>query len=898
MRLPLVALACAALSCATSVKRPPVEPFRYQGHFATYPTGLRLVAFRTSHAKRATVIASYDVGDADDPRGKEGLARLAARLTAVAAPASGGLRLRERLFAAGVIDSAKVGADSTDFQSIVRLARLDEALAIEADRLREPLAGITKEEVAREGEALARELAADQGATEGASVFALAWRGTRYDRAPPTPESVRALTLEDVRSWASQHLVPDRLVLVVSVPEAPSEAVRRVLAAFGALATTGAPDEPRVSPAERPSVAGREPVLWTDMQTRSIPGTKPHLWLAWPLPGMKDGTSASAFAATVVLQQRLWRAREGDLAARVTGVTLTLERGHQGSALLARIELRSAEDAAPVRNALLHSAYDARALDDYAQHVAVRALARRIDVGLWDMEEGPGPEAAWRLRATGEPDPLAAFAREARTQLGRSFEEYYRKWITVERAVSVAVLPGAGGPPTEAPLDEPGAWIPIVRTLGAAAPGATEVRELLDPPRLGEAFQTRLSNGLRVVVLPHGERPIVEARLLVDSDPVGGAGGSLVPSIALAASEKAWTLAGGHTCRASPFLPRREKISFRERGSANALPEMLGRLACWTRRSLDGDRVDAVREGMTSSLARGEATSASMRAGLAISSALYSPEDDPLASAPLAGLKAEPARRWLLEQLRPERSLLVIAGKIMPTKELLADVEARFGGWKRRTSAPGEHASPPLPARRHVLLVDVPGAELATVAVAYRLPLRKGSDEAGLLAVQHDVGTRLVALAGPAGRILIHHGGLPHAPTLSTWATLDARQVPGAIQAALDAVRNLAARPLASVDANLARWLVARWQAFRFDTTSQRIGAVEELFFSDLPLDAWEGLPASIASLTPERIQAAAQAVNVGREQIVVQGDAATLAPALRDAGLSPEVLPAPQPAR
>ena len=417
----------------------------------------------------------------------------------------------------------------------------------------------------------------------------------------------------------------------------------------------------------------------------------------------------------------------------------------------------------------------------------------------------------------------------------------------------------------------------------------------MEPAAFDGAFRTRLANGLQVVVMPHGELPIVEARLLVDADPGEGRGGDLVPVVALALSKKAWTLAESYGCAQSPALVWREKVSFRERGPTARLPEMLDRLACWTRRSLDGDRVDHLREA-AGKAGPSAGLSPSATAWAALRSAIYSPDGELLEGARLHAVQPSSAERWLREQLRPERSLLVLAGKVSPTPELLAQLERRFAAWKAFGPAPREHAPPALPARRRVVLVDVPGAERVTLGVAARLPRRAEADEAATLALAQLLSLRLRAAAGPASDVFMNVGGLAHAPFLSAWATVSAKHAPNAITAALDSLREVSAEPLTSVDANLVRWLVARWQSFRFDTVDGRSEGVEELFFADLPLDAWERLPASIAALTPERIRAAARATAVGREVVVVQGDAATLAPALRDAGLSPEVLPAPRP--
>ena len=86
------------------------------------------------------------------------------------------------------------------------------------------------------------------------------------------------------------------------------------------------------------------------------------------------------------------------------------------------------------------------------------------------------------------------------------------------------------------------------------------------------------------------------------------------------------------------------------------------------------------------------------------------------------------------------------------------------------------------------------------------------------------------------------------------------------------------------------RWLLARDFAMGFDTISQVTEALATSAARGLPPDHWEKHAASIASLTPARIQALARSL-LGREIIMVAGDAKVVGPQLKDAGFEAELV-------
>src|SRR5689334_20380568 len=98
----LAAAALAAVAgCAHAEYKPHGKPVPYDGYFATYPSGLRLVVLSVPSVERFTVVASYRAGSVDDPDGKEGLAHVVEHLAFRAAPTPGGPRIWDRLVSSG-----------------------------------------------------------------------------------------------------------------------------------------------------------------------------------------------------------------------------------------------------------------------------------------------------------------------------------------------------------------------------------------------------------------------------------------------------------------------------------------------------------------------------------------------------------------------------------------------------------------------------------------------------------------------------------------------------------------------------------------------------------------------------------------------------------------------------
>lgn len=117
----------------------------YKGFFAEGATGLRIVSYELPGLPRATLGVSFRAGSTDDPQGKEGMAHLVEHLVFRARP-GGGARIADRMESSGFVFNAETSHDQTLYHATGKLPQLKQVVAIEADRLADPLAGITEKD--------------------------------------------------------------------------------------------------------------------------------------------------------------------------------------------------------------------------------------------------------------------------------------------------------------------------------------------------------------------------------------------------------------------------------------------------------------------------------------------------------------------------------------------------------------------------------------------------------------------------------------------------------------------------------------------------------------------------------------------------------------------------------
>jgi len=868
---------------------------KYRVDAATLPSGIRVLAYQFAGARTFSIDASYQVGGIDDPPGKEGLTALVARLVGRRAGRVGERpSFSGRLFVAGLVYDGRAGMDAVDFWTRGPPDRLATALEVEADRLRDPLAGLGREDFLRERDGLIREIldAHDPIAqeTELQWLVQAALPPGPYRR-PLTgsPESLRSIAFEDLQAFCHEHFTPDRLLLVLIGPEPAPEMVKRVADTFSFLSqSAGATRPPRARVAQQLDFASPQaPVV------RRGPVEGVHLWLGWAVPG--DGSAdrdlggAAAAARKVVLE-----AMSG-----VSGEVSVMVRRQDGYALVA-VLVGLAEEK------------DAEKVVDTLQRAKLPSKVSLVTAGFYDHRlqelsggldlERPNAELVARFaRSTSEPDAVQAMQSWTPRSLD-GFRRYLDRWLQPSRAVALMILPetGRSEPSMGVPEGAEALLSSVLPGEPRLPPGKYDVLAIVRPPHLNAALRERLPNGLRVVILHRTGFPLVHVRLVVKTGPEGTAEVPVgLPALALTVAQRGWTFAGTSWCDRAEAYFHRDHVRFATGGPPDSLARQLERLACWTERLVVEDRSLDWRRKIASRALEVRGAKPAFAAVRALVERLYpgtaGQGGDRMETQ--ASASSDQLEGWLAGALRPDRATLIIAGDVDVGPELMDTIRRLFGSWKVRRDVPEAPARIPRPPRAGPILVAPwPGARSAALLLAAKLSPPAARDDAAFDAMLKGLRRQLERDrgGGSLGQTILGQTTTPYGPLLFACLSAPTERTAPALRHLLGTLDGTALAPPARELSELLRWDLAREQPFRLETVRQVADALALIAARDERPDFWESLPASIASLSPERIFAEARPL-ASRAALVV-GDAEAIVPQLRKAGFAVEVLPEPKP--
>lgn len=903
--LTLIGLAVMLGGCATGRYTVKGRPVSYEGFYAIFPSGMQLVVYEMPHVDRFMFAVSYRAGSVDDPPGKEGLAHLAEHMAFRARPGGKGkARIWDQLLASGWLWNAFTSADSTDYWEVGKPTDLREALELEVARMRDPLAGVTEDDLAVERDVVISEwrerFETDPTGVELQWVIEAALPGHAYARpVAGTPESLKRITLDDVRAWMGQRYTAQGAVLVLVAPRPVREAVAEVTQVFGRLIGEGAP---RAEPIKyQPPALPEKPRIPSGLQRRKAPVDYPQLWVAWSVPGYYARGVPQTLAADTVLYSSVvtrlanwWD--QGVVHGVRTGVML-----RDGAGLLyVRVELEKAEDAERVADAVR---FAAAKLSVGLKHPGDWLRDRLLVDAYRDMEQIYAPAVSRFVRAYGIPDYLRYWSAMVAVQFQYAVDGYADRFLSSSRSVAMLVEPddntaaawaadGGGAARAENPVpledDLAGLRPPLPQRIAGAARA----------PGLDKAERRTLPNGLEVVVARRGTLPIADVRLVIRTDSEGVRGSPFgVRRLAMAASRSTFAdlrqlnLGAERYERVTP-----DSVIMGARGSSGNLEGLLDSVSEWGRQLRTG-HTDWALKALKHRLGW-DARRPSRRAYQALLGRLF--PDHPYGRVLLEkdvdehGFVA--AGAWLDRQIRPERSTLVITSDVPPSPELWAFIEGEFGSWRRGDAGPPEPAAePPLPARGRVVLVERRAASQALLWVGVRAPARSARDEPALDGLEWLLHSRLQqhlrVEQGVSYGVRVTRLDRNRAAAVLVSAAVDRDAAAASLGRVLSTLRGLGESPVSPLTATWASWQVAREYGFRFDTVAGASDAIEELALERRPPDWFEKQPESIAGLDPERIQAAARSLALGREVVVVVGDRGALEPQLRKAGYQVEVL-------
>jgi zinc protease len=872
------------------------------------PDGLRLVHEAIPGSGAVAVVLTVRAGAARDPADRRGLAHLLEHLTFRARDERGRSRWDRYEELGATVINAYTDHESTVYVAVVPRASLAEALALEADRLRVPLRGLTDDELAIEREVVRNELYErnernQEGGLLAWSARALFPEGHGY-RHPVggTRESLAAITRADARFFGARHYRPKNATLTV-VGDATAEEVRQAMARAGGAWNAEDPDplpdlvDVPLEPPDPPP----GPIARVEGSFRG-----PRVWVAWTLPGTYGPAAGAGELVARVLEATVdedYLELQGEAGRDVAEVRFFVAPGLMASTLFAEAQLREGRFPERSASAVIDGVVGLSRPPDEGARNLVSDLTLSAASTQVLLTEDPMVRAVRYAEA----DRVTGRAANAVERLGRirafqsdSLRSYASAYLTRERARVAVVTPRREDRRTPLTGLDPG---PAQAGEGAvqAAPPATP----LPSPTAARRFS--LDSGLDVILWPRPGFPAVTAGLLFRggraiADPPGSeefldrvlplryCGG--LPSfrgIGISTTvmpDGVLELARGGAGNLSAIL-----LSLAERAAAYRYGDwrVLNRLhreRCGTIVP-DDDRAQLWTEVLATGkrhleqerLATGR--SASRQAARAVRRALldgsaYQPAPDEA----LDRITAGELEDWYLSSRRPERAVLLVVGQMDVSQ---AETLARgwFSSWKppRPPRLPRVPPAAPPAVRPRLFRVSERGVEQAEVVLGCRLPTASSAESAAAQVLVHllmrDLRERLRqqqgATYGVGGELLELKIG---ASVMTLQTDVGREHLAGALGEMVGRLDALAAQPppptlLRKAQLDVFRELAGPASSGRLVTQLFR------LLMLDRPVEALDGAAAAAAQVSPAAVREAAGACRRGLAVATVADPAA-----------------------
>jgi zinc protease len=694
---------------------PRVERVKIAYHQFTLPNGLTAIVYTDHSVPRVHVGLRYRTGSKDEPAGRSGFAHLFEHLMfqSTRNRKGGFLQALEAIGASSI--NGQTTTDWTDYHETVPSGALDLALWMESDRMSYLADGITPEELEEQRGVVKNEKR--QGELQPGAKAADRYLAGYYPEGHPyahavigSMEDLDRASLADVKQWFDEYYGASNAVLVVAGDVDFDTAREKITRYFGAVRPGKAIDRtdqwlPAFSDVKRDTVYDAVP-------TATISRT-------WPVSNEdpREKTLLQLAARTMAGSQATPLARAlVDEAKIALGAGARLTESQLGSSFTLSVTLRpgvTPEQAGPAIDAAL-----ARFLTQGPDAQRLGAVIAGSDAALLRLMESAPAVGGWLLASSVDHDDPTYFLKQ-RDWIGSATAPEVRavatKWLA-RPYYELRVLPR---PLLQAAKDDVDRSHPPAVTTATASIRFPSIRE------------TRLANGLKVVVAERHALPVVDARLQFD------AGTLLDPHYAPGAARQAFQMMdqGTTTLNRSEFAARisaigsglsvdvggqQAAISWSATGSrleaAFALAADAVRHPSYPQAEIDKlhDAIDAQFDGIS----RNPIEAAGRLYARAIWGADH-PFGRMLTRAAAQALDRAAIQRFHDAELGPNDATLYLIGDIT-LEQARALAERHFGSWKPVQPTPVAPLPPAATAGTpRIILVDAPGAPQTSITAGH-----------------------------------------------------------------------------------------------------------------------------------------------------------------------------------
>jgi zinc protease len=890
----------------------------------TLANGLKVIAIRDTGTPNVTVQVWYDVGSKHDPEGRSGFAHLFEHILSRKTrnmPYNMINRLTENV---GGVRNASTWFDRTNYYEIVPAQYLETMLWTHAERMARP---VIDEEVFSTERNVVKEEFRQRILAPTYGRLRLVLDENSYDTLPNrrpgigSLEQLDAATLADALAFHEAYYGPDTATLIVAGNFDPAaldamvdryfKTIPRRKAAIP-LAIT-ATEKPRTSPRTVTSYAPNVPL--------------PVVASSWRIPGSAHPDLAPLTVLDAILatgdSSRLKRALVFDRPI-ATSVYTNLSDVEDGGFLAPVVTLASGTTIADAEAAL---AAEIARLRDQPVSAAELAEAQNeiLAQALSERETFSGRAFALgeALVRTGDPKALDKRLAAVGRVTAADVQRVARRYLKPESRVDIRYLDEK-----QRPAGEKDAWQnPTPMPRWASAPPATRTpltlapeAERQSPPLPSAALpvtppvieEAQLANGMRLVSARTGAVPIATIAIVFK----GGSGSDPRDAAGLADMTAIMATKGTPTRSAQQIATQLEALGAQLNAGAGpdgtvlsitapvASLEAVGEILLDVARNASFPEAEFEKERRRALDQRQVALrNPSILASLVLQRAVYGrgTYGAVVTPASLGALTRDRLATHRDAAWRPDQATLVITGGIAPADARRA-ADRLFAGWRATGSGVATIATAPVgaPAPR-IIVIDMPGAGQAAVAVGLPIPERRDPAYPDLMVANSILGV------GSNGR-LFQEVRVKRALSYGAYSALSGRAGNGMMVASAQ-TKNESAAAVAAIFVTELKRLSA--EPFDQPTIEQRVAFLQggigrqsetsEGLAATLALLTLQGLPPSeairlgerVGGVTPDSAAAAARGtVDIGRASIVIVGDARLFIEALRAAHPGVEVIP------
>ena len=322
MRQPLLVAAVAALLATPLAAQTPTDGADATADESvtafTLENGLDAIVIEDHRAPVVVHMVWYDVGAADEPPGKSGIAHFLEHLMFKGTDDRAPGEFSTVVSAQGGSDNAFTSDDYTGYFQRVASDRLELMMEMEADRMRDLV--LDDEDMLTERDVVLEERAQRTESNPGA-LFGEMRAATQYLNHPYRipiigwRQEVEQLTLEDALDFYRTYYAPNNATLIVAGDVDPAEVERLAEKYYGPLAPTEGLG-PRARPQEPPQIAPRR-LTYEDGRV-----SNPYVLRTYLAPERDAGAQEDAAALTILADLL-----GGSSQTSIMGRTLEQEEG-------------------------------------------------------------------------------------------------------------------------------------------------------------------------------------------------------------------------------------------------------------------------------------------------------------------------------------------------------------------------------------------------------------------------------------------------------------------------------------------------------------------------------------------------------------------------------------------